>query len=157
VEIKAAPTSENGSGKYLVLADERANGGALLEKLRQVAVAHDREATFTLLVPAKPAGRSLTWTEGQSIAAARRTASEASRWLERAGLRVDETLIGDASPVQAIADILAQCGSYDGIVIANQPTGILRWLKLDVQARARQRFALPVISVMARSDEMAAA
>jgi hypothetical protein len=156
VVIKAEPTSENGSGKYLVLAAERANGGALLEKLREVAL-HDQEATFTLLVPAKPAGRSLTWTEGQSIAAARRTASEASRWLERAGLRVDETLIGDASPVQAIADILAQCGSYDGIVIANQPTGILRWLKLDVQARVRQRFALPVISVMARSDGMAAA
>ena len=148
MEIKAAPTSENGSGKYLVLADERANGGALLEKLRQVAVAHDREATFTLLVPAKPAGRSLTWTEGQSIAAARRTASEASRWLERAGIRVDETLIGDASPVQAIADILVQRGPFSGIIISTQPRRVSRWLKLDVQTIARHRFSLPVIAVI---------
>ena len=64
MEIKAAQTSHKGSGKHLVLADERANAGALLEKLREVAL-HDREATFTLLVPAKPAGHSLTWTEGQ--------------------------------------------------------------------------------------------
>jgi hypothetical protein len=131
-------------------------GGALLEKLRQVA-ANDGEARFTLVVPAKPAGRSLTWTEGETIAAARRTASEASLWLERAGLRVDETLIGDASPVQAIADILTQSGPYDGIVIANQPTGMLRWLKLDVQARVRHRFSLPVISVFARREAVAIA
>ena len=84
MEIKAAQTSHKGSGKHLVLADERANAGALLEKLREVAL-HDRKATFTLLVPAKPAGRSFTWTEGQSIAAARRTAMVVRRWLERAG------------------------------------------------------------------------
>jgi len=147
VEIKAAQTSHNGSGKYLVLADERANAGALLEKLREVAL-HDREATFTLLVPAKPAGRSLTWTEGQSIATARRTASEASRWLDRAGLQVDETLTGDASPVQAIADILVKRGPFSGILISTQPRRISRWLKLDVQTIARHRFSLPVIAVI---------
>jgi len=147
VETKAAPTSENGSGKYLVLADERANGGVLLEKLCEVAL-HDREATFTLLVPATPAGHSLTWTEGESIAAARRTASEASRWLEGGGLRVDETLIGDASPVQAIADILVKRGPFSGIIISTQPWRISRWLKLDVQTIARHRFSLPVIPVV---------
>ncbi|TMF07906.1 MAG: hypothetical protein E6I38_08310 [Chloroflexi bacterium] len=147
MEIKAAQTSHKGSGKYLVLADERANARALLEKLREVAL-HDRKATFTLLVPAKPAGRSLTWTEGQSIAAAQRTASEASRWLERAGLRVDETPIGDASPVQAIADILVKRGPFSGIIISTQPRRISRWLKLDVQTIARHRFSLPVIPVI---------
>ena len=147
MDTNAASTNENGSEKYLVLADKRADGGALLEKLRQVA-ANDRAATFTLLVPAKPAGRALTWTEGESIAAAQRTASEASLWLERAGLRVDETLIGDASPVQAIADILVKRGRFSGIIISTQPRRISRWLKLDVQTIARHRFSLPVIPVI---------
>ena len=110
---------------YVGLVASRRRGPAVLEKLREVAL-HDREATFTLLVPAKPAGRSLTWTEGQSIAAARRTASEASRWLDRAGLQVDETLTGDASPVQAIADILVKRGPFSGIIISTQPRRISR-------------------------------
>jgi len=156
MEIQPASMSGIGSGRYLVLADERAAGGALLEKLRQVA-ANDREARFTLGVPAKPAGRSLTWTEGETIAAARPTASEASLWLERAGLRVDETLIGDASPVQAIADILVQRGPFSWIIISTQPRRISRWLKLDVQARVRHRFSLPVISVFTRREAVAIA
>ena len=146
MEIKASG-DEIGSIRYLVLADEGAEGEALLEKLRQVA-AHEREATFTLLVPAKPAGRSFTWTEGQSIAAAQRTAMVVRLWLERAGLRVDETSIGDASPVQAIADILVQRGPFSGIIISTQPRRISRWLKLDVQTIARHRFSLPVIPVI---------
>ena len=69
-------------------------------------------------------------------------------WLERAGLRVDETSIGDASPVQAIADILVQRGPFSGIIISTQPRRISRWLRLDVQTIAPHRFSLPVISVI---------
>src|SRR5437867_12457464 len=78
-------------------------------------------------------------------------------WLERAGLRVDETLIGDASPVQAIADILVQRGPFSAIIISTQPRRISRWLKLDVQARVRHRFSLPVISVFTRREAVAIA
>ena len=139
-----------------MLAGENSDGGALIEKLREVA-AQERNATFTLVVPAKPTFRSLTWTQGATIAEARRTAIEASSRLKRSGLRVDQALIGDASPVQAIADILTQSGPYDGIVIANKPTGISRWLKLDAQARVRHRFSLPVIFVFARREAVAIA
>ena len=82
METNATSTSERGTGKYLVLADEGADGGALLESLHQVS-AQNREPTFVLLVPAKPAPRSLTWTEGESLAAARDTgANAASRRLQ---------------------------------------------------------------------------
>ena len=156
METNATSTSERGTGKYLVLADEGADGGALLESLHQV-IAQNRETTFVLLVPAKPAPRSLTWTEGESLAAARDTANAASRRLQQAGIRVVEALIGDASPVQAIADVLAQRGSFHGIIISTQPGRVSRWLKLDVLTIARKRFPLPVISANTPREALATA
>ena len=125
METQARPARDNGTGNYLVLTDQKATGPALLEHLRQVA-AHDREAKFTLLVPAKPVARSLVWTEGESIAAARRMANEASLQLEKEGIRVVEAMIGDASPVQAIADILVERGPFHGTIVCTQPRRISR-------------------------------
>ena len=115
------------------------------------------DATFTLLVPATPVRRLLTWTEGESIAEAQRTAVEVQRLFELSGLQITDVVVGDASPVQAIADTIARGGPFDAIVISTPAPGISRWLKLDVCARARDRFRLPLIPVVATREALAAA
>jgi len=147
---------ENLVANYLVLAHQTATSRALLEKLREIA-GRNQGAKFTLLVPATPVQHLLTWTEGESIAAARRTALEARTLFEQSGLRVAEALTGDPSPVQAIADTLARNESFEAIVISTSPPGISRWLKLDLHTRAREKFRLPVISVVASREVLAAA
>lgn len=62
--------------------------------------------------------------------------------LERAGAHVRGS-VGDADPVQAIADALATFAA-DEIVIAAHPERSLR-LADDVAARARNRFGLPIL------------
>ena len=156
MEIEVVLDGEVRSANYLVLADETADLVALVLKLRELS-AVNRAATITLLVRAKPAARSLTWTEGESIATARRLATETSRRLARAGIWVDEALVGDASPVQAIADVLDHRGPFHAIIISTEPRRISRWLKLDVQTIARKRFPLPIISGAAPAGRLAAA
>jgi hypothetical protein len=94
----------------------------------------------------------LTWTDGEVQAAASRTAAEAHRRMLRHGLRVESVTVGDESPLQAIADALDEGGPYAAIVISTLPPGISRWLRLDVHSRARQRFHLPITSVVATGE-----
>jgi nucleotide-binding universal stress UspA family protein len=143
--------------KYLVVAHQTATSPALLDKLREIA-AEDLTATFTLIVPATPIEHLLTKHEGEAIAVAEQSAAEARALVEHHGLRVDDAIVGDASPLQAIDDFLQDSPSatYDGIVISTLSPGISRWLKLDVHARARQRFDVPVISVIAPRTEIGA-
>lgn len=153
---KAKSARENAIPNYLVLAHRPATSHELVDKLREIA-GQRGDATFTLLVPATPVKRLLTWTEGESIAEAGRTAMEVQHLFERSGLQVTDVVVGDASPVQAIADTIAGGGPFDGIVISTRAPGISRWLKLDVCARARERFHLPLIPVVARRKALAAA
>ena len=134
--------------RYLVVAHQTATSGALLDKLQDLAK-DDDEAVFTLLVPATPRGQGLTWTEGGSVAQAQGVASVASRRFQSAGLRMAGTITGDASPLQAISDALGSVVEFDAIVISTLPPGVSRWLKMDVHARARRQFGLPVIFVVA--------
>ena len=144
------------NGRYLVAAHQTATSDALLRKMLEIERA-DPGATFTLVVPATPVERGLTWTEGESIAAAQRTALVARNLFESCGLNVDRAFVGDVSPVQAIADELAWGNRYDAFVISTFPPGISKWLRMDVHQRARQRFHLPVISVLARREVLVAA
>jgi hypothetical protein len=134
--------------RYLVVAHQTATSGALLDKLKAIA-SEDAEAVFTLLVPATPRGQGLTWTEGGSIAQAQQVGAAARRAFGQSGLRVDRTMAGDASPLQAISDALGPVVQYDAIVISTLPPGVSRWLNMDVHARARRQFGLPVLSVVA--------
>src|SRR5438309_9998322 len=144
--------------KYLVVAHQTATSPVLLDKLRAIA-AEDETATFTLLVPATPVQHLLTKREGEAIALAQHAASEARALSERNGIRVNDALVGDASPIEAIADFLRESHSepYDGIVISTLPVGVSRWLKLDVHSRGKSRFQLPVISVIAPPTEVGTA
>jgi hypothetical protein len=134
--------------KYLVVAHQTANSPALMDQLKSMAD-EDPRAEFSLVVPKTRIEHLLTWTDGEVHAAASRTAAEAHKRMLRKGLRVANVSVGDESPLQAIADALDEGGPYAAIVISTLPPGISRWLRLDVQSRARQRFNVPIVSVVA--------
>ena len=54
-----------------------------------------------------------------------------------------EGIVGDASPVRAIDDVLIE-HPQDEIILSTLPPGISRWLNKDLPHRVEQRFALPV-------------
>lgn len=139
--------------RYLIVAHQTATSDELIAKLRELA-AEDQSAHFTLLVPATPVNHLLTWTEGEATARARAVAAEARACFEREGLHVEDARPADESPLLAISDGLSD-SYYDAVVISTLPPGISRWLKLDVHERARQRFDLPVISVVASKPRAA--
>jgi hypothetical protein len=67
--------------------------------------------------------------------------------------------IGDADPLDAIADALA-IFEADQIVIATHPEGESNWLARNVVSRARSRFDLPIAHVVvdgAHSEMLVAA
>ena len=65
--------------------------------------------------------------------------------LRRNGLRVEGTL-GDADPVQAIADALFAFPAEEIVVCLEEPERP-RWARKGVVERARERFGLPVTEI----------
>jgi nucleotide-binding universal stress UspA family protein len=141
--------------KYLVVAHQTATSQALRDKLREIA-SEDEGASFVLLVPATPVNHLLTRTEGEAISEASRTAEQAREQLQKDGLKVEEAIVGDASPMLAIGDAMRDHRQFDAIVVSTFPPGISRWLRLDVHAQARRKFQLPVHSVIAEKAPVGA-
>ena len=97
---------------YLVVAHQTATSPELIERAKSIA-AGDRDARFALLVPATHATHLLhassadarfTWDDDRTYAAARARADEAGERFRSAGLTVERTAVGDASPLLAIED-----------------------------------------------------
>jgi hypothetical protein len=130
--------------RILVVANQTACGGALLREVRRRV---EREkCTFTLVVPATPPQEHATWTEGEAHEIARARMEEAVERFRREGAEV-KGVVGDASPVLAIADVLI-LAPHDEIVLSTLPPGASRWLKKDLPHRVEQRFRLPVTTVI---------
>lgn len=135
--------------RYLVVAHQTADSPELSERVRALAIS-DPAAEFVLLVPATPIAHLLTWVEGEAREVARRRAEAAKARLEEAGAKVVRTAVGDPSPLQAIDDELREHPAYyDAIIFCTFPSGVSRWLGLDLPHQAERRFALPIIHVVA--------
>lgn len=142
--------------RYLVVAHQTIDSPALIYKLTELARL-DPTSEFTLLVPATPIEHLATWTEGESIAVAERAAQYASELLKLEGIKVARTIIGDESPVQAVDDEMRENpGRYDAIVVSTFPSGISRWLGLDLPQRVDKKYAQPVIHVVAQPERVLA-
>lgn len=143
-------------GRYLIVAHQTAGSPELRERVRQF-VRDDPEAEFTVLVPATPVQHLFTWEEGETLALARRNASEAAELLQGAGANVTRVTIGGRVPMPAIEDELRLEGGYSGIVICTFPPGASRWLRLDLVNQARKKTGLPVTHVTAAVRQRAGA
>ena len=142
--------------RYLVVAHQTIDSPALIYKLTELARI-DPASEFTLLVPATPIEHLATWTEGESVAIAERDARRASELLKLEGINVARTVVGDESPLTAVDDEMRNSPeAYDSIVVSTFPSGISRWLGLDLPRRVENKYAQPVIHVVAQPERVLA-
>ena len=125
--------------RYLLVAHQTAEAPEFVEAARQLG-SEDRDAVFTLLVPATPVDHLLAWEEGETFEVARKRGQRARARFEGQGLKVEQVVVGDKDPILAMTDHLFEAGGYAAIVISTLPPGVSRWLGLDVLARARRKF-----------------
>jgi nucleotide-binding universal stress UspA family protein len=138
--------ADSPGGRILVIANETVESTVLHEAIRASVAG----AASTRLLVVTPALNSrlrhwLSDEDGARAAAAQRLRRCVDR-LEAAGVEVDGW-VGDADPLQAIADAL-RLFDADRIVIATHPEGRSNWLARRLPERARRRFALPIVHVV---------
>jgi hypothetical protein len=136
--------------RYLVVANQTLAGGHLLSTLRQLGA--PEPCRFHVLVPATPPSDHV-WTEGEAIDVARKRLEDA---LDRFRPLDPEVAgeVGDARPLQAIADVLERGEVFDGIVLSTLPPKLSRWLKLDLPHRVESTFGLPLIHVVGTREDV---
>jgi sirohydrochlorin ferrochelatase len=122
----------------LVVANVTATSEELLAALS--GRARDDRCHFTLVVPAPVAG-----SVGRD--AAQHTLDEALDRLRGAGLDA-EGVIGDHDPLGAVADEFDP-KRYDEIVICTLPTGVSKWLQVDLPHRVERATDVKVTHVIA--------
>jgi hypothetical protein len=126
----------------LVVANVTATSEELLEALRERG-ARD-SCTFTLVVPAPGVG-----SVGRE--AAERTLAEALEHFRKAGLEVDG-VVGDHDPIAAVTDEFDP-QKYDEIMISTLPTGVSKWLQVDLPHRIEKSTGVPVTHVVAEPQK----
>ena len=142
--IGSSPTSSR-RFRILVIANETVEG----EALHRLIVDHAAGRPTEVLVVA-PAlnGRVRHWFSDEDAA---RTAAEDRLYrsmerLDALGIRA-HGWVGDADPLDAIADALAVFEA-DQLIISTHPEEHSNWLARDVVRRARERFAMPTAHVV---------
>jgi nucleotide-binding universal stress UspA family protein len=129
----------------LVVANETVEGNALVETVRDIALAGNAEV---LVVAPALNSRLRHWmsdSDGAHHAAELRLARCLAR-LREAG--VDATgHVGDADPVLAMEDAMADFPA-DEIVIGTHPEARSNWLARDLVGRTCTYFGLPVAHVV---------
>jgi hypothetical protein len=149
-------------GKYLVVANQTLGGEQLMGEVRRrmatepssfyVVVPNTRPADMLRLL-GEPGPSAFDTSESEPEHRATLTAQsrlhQALAQLRAEGADAQGSL-GDAEPLTAIADVLAQ-QPFDEIIISTLPTGISRWLRMDLPHRAGRKFNLPVTTIITSS------
>jgi hypothetical protein len=141
------PRDRTATGRFriLAIANETVEGDALHELI--AAHADGLLAEVVVVAPALNS-RFRHWVSDSDAA---RTAAEAR--LEQSVTRLGAAgitaygWVGDADPLEAIADALAVFEA-DQLIISTHPEHRSNWLARDVVRRARERFGLPTDHVV---------
>jgi hypothetical protein len=123
--------------RALVIANRTADSDQLVEALE--GRARTGPVAFQLLVPCGPSGRDEA--RGRLEAAIRR--------MRAAGLEVEGSLARDNDPLVAVSEAWDP-GSYDEIIVCTLPTGVSRWLQVDLPHRVAKLTDAPVTHVVAQ-------
>ncbi len=149
-------------GKCLVVANQTLCGDRLMGEVRRrmaaepssfYVVAPNTGPDDIIRLPGEQPPSPFATAESESQHRATLTAQsrlhQALAQLRAEGADAQGSL-GDADPLTAIADVLAQ-QQIDEIIISTLPTGISRWLGMDLPHRAERKFNLPVTTVISSS------
>jgi hypothetical protein len=128
--------------RALVIANRTADSEELLEALE--GRARSGPVAFTLLVPCGPSGRDETRARLESAVAK----------LRAHGLDVEGSLGRDSDPIVAAHEAWDP-NAMDEIVVCTLPTGVSRWLQLDLPHRIAKLTDAPVTHVVAREAQRA--
>ena len=131
--------------RILVIADKTCPCGDLHEQV--VKSAEGTAADVLIVAPALNSRlrHYLSDTDGAIRAAERRLATAIAE-LANLGL-VARGAVGDADPIQAIDDTLAEFAAHE-IVISTHPEEHSHWLERNLVVRARERFEVPITHVV---------
>jgi hypothetical protein len=139
--------------RILFVANQVCGNPALCAEVR----AHAEGAADVLVVAPVLSSPLHRWTsddsEHRALAEERLEASVSC--LRKHGLRAHGTL-GDADPVQAIADALYEFPAEEIVVCLEEPERA-HWLRKGVIERSKKRFRLPVTEIAVASRQRAAA
>lgn len=131
--------------KHLLIAHQTASSDALRRHV--VALANDDpDAEFVLVIPATPVDHLHSWTEGEAVRAATAAGDRARAAFDADGIRLSDVRIGDGNPVYAIQDAFIG-EDFDDVIISTHPSGVSRWLRMDLVAKASRALDVPVIHV----------
>ncbi|MEA2226895.1 MAG: permease [Solirubrobacteraceae bacterium] len=134
--------------RILVIANETVDGKVLNEVIRFRA--RNVAGEVLVVAPAPTPRLRRRVSEGADVdgprSAAEARLSASLRRLAAAGVRVRGE-VGDATPLQAMADALAGF-TADEVIVATHPADRSRWLAHDLVGRARARFDGPIIHVV---------
>lgn len=144
--------------RYLVVANQTLGGEHLLDEVRRRIAAGP--SSFYVVVP-NTHPRDITWLVRPAAATVsspeidhRATLTSQARLhealdeLRAEGVEADGEL-GDPDPLTAIDEVLA-AQQFDEIIISMLPSGVSRWLGMDLPRQAERRFKLPVTTVTAK-------
>ena len=124
---------------YLVVANQTLGGEHLIAKVRECMAAGP--CRFHIVVPATPPSDH-AWSEGEARALAQARLDAALASFRELGVDAHGD-VGDQDPMLAIGDTL-RTERFDEIILSTLPSGISRWLKLDLPRRVADRFRLPM-------------
>jgi hypothetical protein len=131
--------------RILVIANETVGGGELREAIERAASGYD--AHVLVVTPALNTKlRHWVSDEDRARAAAQGRLAHSLAGLAQAGIDARGE-VGDADPVQSIADALRTFGA-DEVIISTHPEGRSNWLERGVVDTARERFAVPITHVV---------
>lgn len=139
-------------GRYLIVANQTVGGGRLEDALRERIKQDDQ---FHVVVPTtRSQDEASGWGddgESRSIEQARHRAehrlSRLVDTIQSMGARADGE-VGDADPAVAVKDVL-QSTYFDEVIISTLPSGISRWLKMDLPSRVSRMTKAKVTTIEA--------
>jgi hypothetical protein len=137
--------SAPGERRILVIANETVGGETLREEIRRRS--EDYEERVRVICPTLLSRvRFIASDEDGARAQAHERLEHSLSRLREVGVNC-EGEVGEADPLQAIADALRTFGA-DEIIISTHPEGRSLWLERGVVRGARERFDVPITHVV---------
>jgi len=135
--------------RYLIVGGETAANPEVVQEAESI-LARDRDAVFTLLVPATHVRQYLGQHKGEDEEVARRMAEAAQRRFQTAGIPLDYR-IGPPDPLQAVDEEFKE-RSYDEVLVSTYAPRRSRWLAQKFPDKVEEKYKLPVRHVEASPD-----
>jgi hypothetical protein len=130
--------------RLLLLTSDGTLPDELVELVAQRAAEGEVEARVVL--PVNPVPDAWAWDEEATRAVMLERLDQAIERLRQTGARVEGTVGCDRDPMVCLNWVIER-ERFDEVLVAGSGVGRARWLRMDLAARIRRAFGLPVTHV----------